>query len=146
MSGQVLSPDAIAALVDAATEGRLPEEPPATAAAAGACARSTSRARRSSPPTRSAASSARWTRSAAPPRRACRPSCACRSSSRSSTSASSRGPTRTRRCPRARSRAIVDVAPIGTRMLLSAEMNLVLGAIELLLGGVDDGGVSASAG
>ncbi len=69
------------------------------------CGRSTSRARRSSRPTRSGASSAPWRRSAARRRRACRPSCACRSSSRSSTSASSRGATRTPRCRRARSPA-----------------------------------------
>ena len=61
------SADAIAALVDAAQEGRLPEETPAPQRRQRACARSTSRARRSSPPSRSAASSARWRRSAAPP-------------------------------------------------------------------------------
>ena len=55
MSGQVLSPDAIAALVDAAKEGRLPDGGRAPSrAASGGCARSTSRARPSSPPTRSA--------------------------------------------------------------------------------------------
>ena len=36
---------------------------------------------------------------------------------------------------RARSRRTSSVAPLGTRMLLSAELNLILGAIELLLGG-----------
>ena len=37
--------------------------------------------------------------------------------------------------------AIFDVEPIGTRMLLSTESTLLLGAIELLLGGSIDGGV-----
>ena len=43
-----------------------------------------------------------------------------------------------RRCRRTRSRAIVEVNPIDTRMLLSAELPLVLGAIELLLGAAPD--------
>ena len=37
--------------------------------------------------------------------------------------------------------AIFNVEPIGTRMLLSTESTLLLGAIELLLGGSIDGGV-----
>jgi flagellar motor switch protein FliM len=37
--------------------------------------------------------------------------------------------------------AIFNVEPIGTRMLLSTESTLLLGAIELLLGGTIDGGV-----
>jgi flagellar motor switch protein FliM len=37
--------------------------------------------------------------------------------------------------------AIFEVQPIGTRMLLSTESSLLLGAIELLLGGSIDGGV-----
>jgi flagellar motor switch protein FliM len=37
--------------------------------------------------------------------------------------------------------AIFEVQPIGTRMLLTAESSLILGAIELLLGGTLDGGV-----
>jgi flagellar motor switch protein FliM len=37
--------------------------------------------------------------------------------------------------------AIFEVEPIGTRMLLTAESNLMLGAIELLLGGSIEGGV-----
>src|SRR6201989_2396031 len=37
--------------------------------------------------------------------------------------------------------AIFEVEPIGTQMLLSTESTLLLGAIELLLGGTIDGGV-----
>jgi flagellar motor switch protein FliM len=37
--------------------------------------------------------------------------------------------------------AIFEVQPIGTRMLLTAESTLILGAIELLLGGTLEGGI-----
>ena len=43
--------------------------------------------------------------------------------------------------PSSSTAAIFDVEPIGTRMLLSTEISLLLGAIELLLGGSIDGGV-----
>ena len=57
---EMLDPDKIAALVEAAKQGQLPEqaERPPTGAASG-CGRSTSRARRSSPATSSAGSPAR---------------------------------------------------------------------------------------
>ena len=83
---QVLSPDAIAALVDAATRGptcprttrpRRPAAPPRMRTVD--FTRPTKFTRRAG----AAAAAARSRRSAAPRRRACRPSCACRSSSRS---------------------------------------------------------------
>ena len=43
--------------------------------------------------------------------------------------------------PAASTAAIFEVEPIGTRMLLSTESTLLLGAIELLLGGTIDAGV-----
>jgi flagellar motor switch protein FliM len=85
VSGQVLSPDAIAALVEAAKEGRLPED--------SAADRSRQRRMRTvdfTRPTKFMSDQERrikraletFCRTARP---ASRPSCACRSSSRSST-------------------------------------------------------------
>ena len=109
---------------------------------AAACARSTSRARRSSRPSRSAASGRTLeafcrTASTRLSRRAARAAGA----RGAQPPRSSRGPTRTRQVPACSTSAIFEVEPIGTRMLLSTESTLLLGAIELLLGGSIDGGV-----
>jgi len=135
MSGQVLSPDAIAALVDAAKEGRLPEE-------AGPD-RSRQRRMRTVDFTRPTKFTAEQERRI---KRALDIFCRTASTRLSAelrmslelevisvnqltwSNAHGQVPARSIACT-------VDVAPLGTRMLLSTEMNLVLSAIELLLGG-----------
>jgi flagellar motor switch protein FliM len=135
MSGQVLSPDAIAALVDAAKEGRLPEEPGPD--------RTRQRRMRIVDFTRPTKFSAEHERRI---KRALDTFCRTASTRLSAelrmslelevisvnqltwSNAHAQVPPRSIACT-------VDVAPIGTRMLLSTELNLVLSAIELLLGG-----------
>ena len=140
MSGPVLSPEAIAALVDAARDGRLPDDKP--------------------PPQRrrrmKAVDFTRPTKfTSEQERRLGRTLEAfCRTAS-TRMSAELRVPlelemlTSTQltwanahaQVPSNSTAAIFEVQPIGTRMLLSAETSLLLGAIELLLGGTVDGGV-----
>jgi flagellar motor switch protein FliM len=135
MTGQVMTPDAIAALVDAAKEGRLPEEPTVD--------RSRQRRMRTmdfTRPTKFTADQERRLKRAL--------DTFCRTASTRLAAelrmslelevisvnqltwsiAHAQVPPRSVACT-------VDVAPVGTRMLLSAEMNLVLSAIEMLLGG-----------
>jgi flagellar motor switch protein FliM len=140
MSGPVLSPDAIAALVDAAREGRLPEEKPAPQR------RRRMRAVDFTRPTKFTSEQER--------RLGRTLEAFCRTAS-TRLSAELRVPlelevlTSTQltwanahaAVPANSTAAIFNVEPIGTRMLLSTESTLLLGAIELLLGGSIDGGV-----
>jgi flagellar motor switch protein FliM len=140
MSGPVLSPDAIAALVDAAREGRLPEEKPAPQR------RRRMRAVDFTRPTKFTAEQTRRLHRTL--------DAFCRTAS-TRLSAELRVPlemevlTSTQltwanahgAVPANSTAAIFNVDPIGTRMLLSTESTLLLGAIELLLGGSIDGGV-----
>jgi len=140
MSGQVLTPEAIAALVEAAREGRLPEEKPA-------------------PQRRRRMRAVDFTRpnkfTAEQERRLGRTLEAfCRTAS-TRLSAELRVPLELEllttsqltwanahtQVPSNSMGAIFVVEPIGTRMLMSAESNLILGVIELLLGGTIEGGV-----
>ena len=134
MSGQVLSADAIAALVDAAKEGRLPDEPrPAT------------RRRRMRPvdfsrPTKFTADQERRLKRAM--------EAFCRTAG-TRLSAELRVPFELEmidtsqltwrdahtQVPETSIAAIAEASPIGTKLLLSSELGLILGAIELLLGG-----------
>lgn len=143
MSGQVLSPDAIAALVDAAKEGRLPEES------------STDRVRQRrlrtvdfTRPTKFTTDQERRIK------RALETFCRTASTRLSAElrmplelevinvnqltwgNAHAQVPPRSVSC-------LIDVPEVGNRMLLSAEMNLVMSAIELLLGGSGGGDGSA---
>ncbi|HWT24788.1 MAG TPA: FliM/FliN family flagellar motor switch protein [Solirubrobacteraceae bacterium] len=135
MSGQVLTPDAIAALVDAAKEGRLPEQP--------APDRGRQRRMRTVDFTRPTKFTADQERRL---KRALDTFCRTASTRLSAelrmalelevisvnqltwSNAHAQVPSRSIACA-------VDVAPIGTKMLVSTEKNLVLSAIELLLGG-----------
>jgi flagellar motor switch protein FliM len=140
VSGPVLSPDAIAALVDAAREGRLPEEKPAPQR------RRRMRAVDFTRPTKFTAEQTRRLHRTL--------DAFCRTAS-TRLSAELRVPlemevlTSTQltwanahgAVPSNSTAAIFNVEPIGTRMLLSTESTLLLGAIELLLGGSIDGGV-----
>jgi flagellar motor switch protein FliM len=135
MTGAVLSPDAIAALVDAAKEGRLPEESSAD--------RTRQRRMRTVDFTRPTKFTADQERRI---KRALDTFCRTASTRLSAelrmplelevisvnqltwSNAHSQVPPQSISCT-------VEVAPVGTRMLFSAEMNLVLSAIELLLGG-----------
>jgi flagellar motor switch protein FliM len=140
MSGQVLSADAIAALVDAAKEGRLPEEN-----------RPAQRRRRMRPvdftrPTKFTADQERRLKRAM--------EAFCRTAS-TRLSAELRVPLELEmidtsqltwrdahgQVPASSISAIVEVQPMGTKVLLSSEVSLVLGAIELLLGGASGSGV-----
>jgi flagellar motor switch protein FliM len=134
MSGQVLSADAIAALVDAAREGRLPEEAPAPQR------RRRMRAVDFTRPTKFTSDQERrikrgleaFTRTAS-----------------TRLSAELRVPLELElinviqltwgnahaQVPSGSITAVVEAQPTGTRMMLTAESSLVLGAIELLLGG-----------
>jgi flagellar motor switch protein FliM len=135
VSGQVLSADAIAALVDAAKEGRLPEEAKPSAR----------RRRRMRPvdfsrPTKFTADQERRLKRAM--------EAFCRTAA-TRLSAELRVPIELEmidasqltwrdahaQVPESSIAAIADASPIGTKLLLSSETNLVLGAIELLLGG-----------
>jgi flagellar motor switch protein FliM len=140
VSGQTLSPEAIAALVDAAREGRLPEEKPAPQR------RRRMRAVDFTRPTKFTSEQER--------RLGRTLEAFCRTAS-TRLSAELRVPLELElltssqltwanahaQVPTNSMAAIFEVEPIGTRMLLSAESNLILGAIELLLGGSIEGGV-----
>jgi flagellar motor switch protein FliM len=134
VSGQVLSSDAIAALVDAAKEGRLPDEP-----------RPAARRRRMRPvdfsrPTKFTAEQERRLKRAM--------EAFCRTAA-TRLSAELRVPLELEmidasqltwrdahtQVPESSIAAVAEATPIGTRLLLASEMNLILGAIELLLGG-----------
>ena len=134
MSGQVLSADAIAALVDAAKEGRLPEEQSASS-------RRRSRVRTvdfTRPTKFSAEQERRFKRSL---------DTFCRTASTRLT-AELRVPLELEllsaaqltwanahaQVPAKSLSAVVETHPLGTRLLLSTERNLVLTAIDLLLG------------
>jgi flagellar motor switch protein FliM len=134
MTGQVLSEAAIAALVDAAREGRLPEEAPAPVR------RRRMRAVDFTRPTKFTSDQERRIGRAM--------EAFCRTAS-TRLSAELRTPLELEvinasqltwanahgQVPQAAVTAIVATEPAGTRMMLSAEPGLVLGAIELLLGG-----------
>jgi flagellar motor switch protein FliM len=140
VSSQVLSDDAIAALVDAARDGRLPEEKPAPQR------RRRMRAVDFTRPTKFTSEQER--------RLGRTLEAFCRTAS-TRLSAELRVPlelellTSTQltwanahtQVPANSTAAIFQVEPIGTRMLLSTESALVLAAIELLLGGSIDGGI-----
>jgi flagellar motor switch protein FliM len=138
VSGQVLSADAIAALVDAAKEGRLPEE-----------SRPAPRRRRMRPvdfsrPTKFTADQERRLKRAM--------EAFCRTAA-TRLSAELRVPIELEmidtsqltwrdahaQVPSSSIAAIADAKPIGTKLLLASELNLILGAIELLLGGSSSG-------
>jgi len=140
MSGQVLSADAIAALVDAAREGRLPEEAPTPQR------RRRMRAVDFTRPTKFTADQERRLRRTL--------EAFCRTAS-TRISAELRVPlelellTSTQltwanahtQVPSNSLAAIFECQPIDTRMLLVAESSLVLGAIELFMGGTVNSGV-----
>ena len=134
MSGQVLSADAIAALVDAAKEGRLPEE-----------SRPAARRRRMRPidftrPTKFTSDQERRLKRAM--------EAFCRTAA-TRLSAELRVPVELEmidtsqltwrdahaQAPDGSIAAVAEVRPLGTKLLLTSEIDLVLGAIELLLGG-----------
>jgi len=140
MSGQILSPEAIAALVDAAREGNLPEEKPAPQRRRRMRAVDFTRPSKFTPDQE---------------RRLGRTLEAfCRTAS-TRLSAELRVPLELElltssqltwanahtQVPSNSLAAIFEVQPIGTRMLLTAESTLILGAIELLLGGTLEGGI-----
>jgi flagellar motor switch protein FliM len=135
-TGQVLSADAIAALVDAAREGRLPEEAPTQQR------RRRMRAVDFTRPTKFTSEQERRLKRSL--------EAFCRTAS-TRLSAELRAPlelevinstqltwsnAHAQVVPKSIS-ALIDAQPIGTRLLLSLEPGLVLGAIELLLGGSD---------
>jgi flagellar motor switch protein FliM len=136
MSGQLMSADAIAALVDAAKEGRLPEE---------------SRVDRSRQRRMRTVDFTRPTKFTADQERRIRRvlETFCRTAS-TRLSAELRMPLELEvidvsqltwgnahaEVPPSSVACLIDVPDGTTRMLLSAELNLVLGAIELLLGGL----------
>jgi flagellar motor switch protein FliM len=137
-SAQVLSAEAIAALVDAAREGRLPEEP-------------------ATPQRRRRMRAVDFTRptkfSADQERRLKRSLEAFSRTASTRLSAELRVPLELELINASQLTwsnahaqvlagsiaAVVDVQPIGTRLAVSAEPGLVLGAIELLLGGIEIG-------
>jgi flagellar motor switch protein FliM len=140
MSGQIMSPEAIAALVDAAREGNLPDDKP-------------------QPQRRRRMRAVDFTRPSKftpdQERRLGRTLEAfCRTAS-TRLSAELRVPLELEllttsqltwanahaQVPASSLAAILEVQPIGTRMLLTTENTLILGAIELLLGGQVEGGV-----
>jgi flagellar motor switch protein FliM len=139
MTGQVLSPDAIAALVEAAKEGRLPEDSGAD--------RGRHRRMRTVDFTRPTKFTSDQERRI---KRALETFCRTASTRLSAElrmplelevinvsqltwgNAHAQVPSRSVSC-------LVDVPEVATRMLLSAELNLVLSAIELLLGGPGSG-------
>ena len=136
MSGQVLSADAIAALVDAAREGRLPDEAPTPQR------RRRMRAVDFTRPTKFTADQERRLK------RSLEAFCRTASTRLSAelrvplelevinasqlTWANAHGQVLSKSIS-----AIAEVQPIGTRLMLSCEPSLVLGAIELLLGGTE---------
>jgi flagellar motor switch protein FliM len=138
-AGQVLSPDAIAALVEAAKEGRLPEE--------SASDRGRQRRMRTVDFTRPTKFTSDQERRI---RRALETFCRTASTRLSaelrmpleleviSVSQLTWGNAHAQVPPRSVS-GLIEVPDVTTRMLLSAELNLVLSAIELLLGGAAAG-------
>jgi flagellar motor switch protein FliM len=136
MSGQVLSADAIAALVDAAREGRLPDEAPAPQR------RRRLRAVDFTRPTKFTSDQERRLQRTL--------EAFCRTAS-TRLSAELRVPLELEVINSSQLTwanahaqvlagsvdAIAEIEPIGTRLMVSAEPGLVLGAIELLLGGTD---------
>jgi flagellar motor switch protein FliM len=141
MSGQVLSADAIAALVEAAKEGKLPDE-----------TRAAPRRRRMRPvdftrPSKYTADQERRLKRAM--------EAFCRTAS-TRLSAELRVPLELEmidtsqltwrdahnQVPEGSIAALADITQTGTKMLLASEVNLVLGAIELLLGGVKGSGIA----
>ncbi|MGH2968411.1 MAG: flagellar motor switch protein FliM [Solirubrobacteraceae bacterium] len=140
MNGNAMSPDAIAALVDAAKEGRLPEEPHAPARRRRMHAVDFTR------PTKFTSDQERRIKRAI--------EAFCRTAT-SRLSAELRAPLELEvintsqltwnnahsQVPDASLTAFVALQPIGTRMMLSGEQGLVLGAIELLSGGTDPSAV-----
>ena len=138
--GQVLSADAIAALVDAARDGRLPEEPPAPQR------RRRMRAVDFSRPTKFTSEQERLLKRSL--------EAFCRTAS-TRLAAELRVPLELEvininqltwsnahaQVPANSITALVQAEPAGTRLMLSCEPGLVLGAIELLLGGSDVGEV-----
>jgi len=142
MSGQVLSADAIAALVDAAKEGRLPEEQPGAA-------RRRARVRTvdfTRPTKFSPEQERRFKRSL---------DTFCRTAS-TRLSAELRMPLELEvlsvaqltwanahaQVPAKSLAGIVETLPLGTRLLLTAERHLILTAIDLLLGASGTDGVT----
>jgi flagellar motor switch protein FliM len=138
--GQVLSADAIAALVDAARDGRLPEEPAAPQR------RRRMRAVDFSRPTKFTSEQERLLKRSL--------EAFCRTAS-TRLAAELRVPLELEiinitqltwsnahaQVPASSITALVQAEPVGTRLMLSCEPGLVLGAIELLLGGSDIGEV-----
>jgi flagellar motor switch protein FliM len=141
MSGQVLSADAIAALVEAAKDGRLPDE-----------SQPAPRKRRMRPvdftrPSKYNAEQERRLKRAM--------EAFCRTAS-SRLSAELRVPLELEmidtsqltwrdahtQVPDGSIAAVAEVSPTGTRLLLASETPLVLGAIELLLGGARGSGIA----
>jgi flagellar motor switch protein FliM len=136
MNGNVMSADAIAALVDAAKEGRLPEEPQAPV-----------RRRRMH-----AVDFTRPTKFTSDQERRIKRSVEafCRTAT-SRLSAELRAPLELEiinssqltwanahaAVPEGALTALVALKPVGTRIMLAGEQGLVLGAIELLAGGID---------
>lgn len=130
----VLSPDAIAALVDAAREGRLPREPRPPAR------RKVMRPMDFSRPTKFSAEQERRLKRAM--------EAFCRTAS-TRLSAELRAPLELEllttsqltwgnahaQVPASSIAAVVLAQPIGTRVLVASELSLILGTIELLLGG-----------
>ena len=138
--GPVLSEDAIAALVDAARDGRLPEEKPAPQRRRRMRAvdftrptKFTSEQERKIGRTLEAFSRTASTRLSAELRVPLELEVL---TSTQLTWANAHA-----QVPANSTAAIFEVEPIGTRMLLSTESTLLLAAIELLLGGSVDGGV-----
>ena len=140
MSGQLLSPDAIAALVDAAREGRLPEEVPTPTR------RRRMRAVDFTRPTKFTAEQERRLR------RTLEAFCRTASTRLSAelraglelellTSTQLTWANAHTQVPPNSLAAIFVARPIDTRMLLVAESSLVLGAIELFLGGAVNSGL-----
>jgi flagellar motor switch protein FliM len=140
VSGQVLSPDAIAALVEAAKEGRLPEEPSAD--------RGRQRRMRTVDFTRPTKFTSDQERRI---RRALETFCRTASTRLSAelrmplelevinVSQLTWGNAHAQVPPRSVS-SLIEAPDVATRMLLSAELGLVFSAIELLLGGSAGGG------
>jgi flagellar motor switch protein FliM len=141
MSGQVLSADAIAALVEAAKDGRLPDE-----------SQPAPRKRRMRPvdftrPSKYSAEQERRLKRAM--------EAFCRTAS-SRLSAELRVPLELEmidtsqltwrdahtQVPDGSIAAVAEVSPTGTKLLLASETPLVLGAIELLLGGARGSGIA----
>jgi flagellar motor switch protein FliM len=140
MTGQILSPDAIAALVDAARDGRLPEEAPTPTR------RRRMRAVDFTRPTKFTAEQERRLR------RTLEAFCRTASTRLSAelraglelellTSTQLTWANAHTQVPPNSLAAIFEAKPIGTRMLLVAESSLVLGAIELFLGGAVNSGL-----